>query len=137
LDERHTPVKERFADHASAWQYLTKDSSKPQLQALISDALDGDTDDGRDDSGEKVRFDAQHDSAAAADWDRLTPRQQEVLSLLAEGLDVAECAKLLKTSPKTIENHKFAAMRKLKIHRHVKLVLWAIRHRRASASIRD
>ncbi len=55
----------------------------------------------------------------------LTPREKEVLKLLAEGSRVKEVANSLKLSVKTIEAHKFNLMRKLDIHNKAQLVQYA------------
>jgi len=55
----------------------------------------------------------------------LTPREKEVLKLLAEGFRVKEVANNLKLSVKTIEAHKFNLMRKLDIHNKAQLVQYA------------
>jgi DNA-binding NarL/FixJ family response regulator len=55
----------------------------------------------------------------------LTPREREILKLLAEGNAVKECAAVLSVSPKTVEAHKFNLMRKLDIHNKAQLVHYA------------
>ncbi len=55
----------------------------------------------------------------------LTPREKEVLKLLAEGSRVKEVANHLSLSVKTIEAHKFNLMRKLDIHNKAQLVQYA------------
>jgi two-component system response regulator NreC len=55
----------------------------------------------------------------------LTPREREILKLLAEGNAVKECAAILSLSPKTIEAHKFNLMRKLDLHNKAQLVHYA------------
>ena len=59
----------------------------------------------------------------------LTPREQEVMKLLAEGNTVRKIAGMLGLSLKTIEAHKFNLMRKLDIHNKAELVHCAIRRR--------
>jgi DNA-binding NarL/FixJ family response regulator len=56
----------------------------------------------------------------------LTPREKEVLKMLAEGNSVKEVACQLNLSVKTIEAHKFNLMRKLDIHNKAQLVQYAI-----------
>lgn len=56
----------------------------------------------------------------------LTPREKEVLKMLAEGNSVKEVAVQLNLSVKTIEAHKFNLMRKLDIHNKAQLVQYAI-----------
>lgn len=59
----------------------------------------------------------------------LTPREREILKLLAEGLSVKEIAARLDLSVKTIEAHKFNLMRKLDIHNKAQLVQYAIKRK--------
>ena len=56
----------------------------------------------------------------------LTPREKEVLKMLAEGKSVKEIAGDLNLSVKTVEAHKFNLMRKLDIHNKAQLVQYAI-----------
>jgi DNA-binding NarL/FixJ family response regulator len=56
----------------------------------------------------------------------LTPREHEVVKLLAEGNSVRKVADLLGVSSKTVEAHKFNLMRKLDIHNKAQLVTYAI-----------
>jgi DNA-binding NarL/FixJ family response regulator len=56
----------------------------------------------------------------------LTPRELEVLKLLAEGKTVRGAATILGLSGKTVDAHKFNLMRKLGIHNKAELVMWAI-----------
>jgi two-component system response regulator NreC len=57
---------------------------------------------------------------------KLTPREAEVIKMLAEGNSVKEIASLLSLSVKTVEAHKFNLMRKLDIHNKAQLVTYAI-----------
>ena len=59
--------------------------------------------------------------------DGLTDREQEVLSLLAEGATNDEIAKSLVISPKTVERHRENIMHKLNLHSRAELVRYAIR----------
>jgi two-component system, NarL family, response regulator NreC len=59
----------------------------------------------------------------------LTPREREVMKLLAEGYSVRQTAARLGVSIKTVEAHKFNLMRKLDIHNKAQLVTTAIRKR--------
>ncbi|HYO79887.1 MAG TPA: response regulator transcription factor [Bryobacteraceae bacterium] len=59
----------------------------------------------------------------------LTPREREVMKLLAEGNSVKEIAGDLGLSVKTVEAHKFNLMRKLDIHNKAQLVQYAIQKR--------
>ena len=57
----------------------------------------------------------------------LTPREQEVMRLLAEGLSVKKIAEKLFISPKTVENHRANIMNKLDIHSTIELIRYAAR----------
>jgi DNA-binding NarL/FixJ family response regulator len=59
--------------------------------------------------------------------DALTPRQREVLRLLAEGRRVKEIAATLGLSVRTVETHKYEIMHLLEIDSTVDLVKFAIR----------
>jgi DNA-binding NarL/FixJ family response regulator len=60
---------------------------------------------------------------------RLTPREREIVKLLAEGKTVRAAAADLGLSSKTVDAHKFNLMKKLGIHKKAELVMWAIRER--------
>ncbi len=64
---------------------------------------------------------------ADAGYGSLTPREQEVMRLLAEGLSVKKIAEKLFISPKTVENHRANIMNKLDIHSTVELIRYAAR----------
>jgi DNA-binding NarL/FixJ family response regulator len=57
----------------------------------------------------------------------LTPKQREVLQLLAEGMSNKEVAKVLQISAKTAEAHRAQIMQKLQIHTVAGLTKYAIR----------
>jgi len=65
--------------------------------------------------------------------ERLSPRQLEVLWLLAQGYSTREIARRLKLSVKTIETHRAEAMKRLDIHEIAGLVRYAVRVRLISA----
>jgi DNA-binding NarL/FixJ family response regulator len=60
---------------------------------------------------------------------RLTPRQRDVLKLLAEGKTSGEAAAALGMSVKTAETHRSALMRRLNCHSISDLVRYAIRNK--------
>src|SRR6266496_2438103 len=60
--------------------------------------------------------------------DRLTPREREVVQLLAEGKTTKEVAAVLGMSVKTAETHRSNIMRKLNFHSVSQLVLYAVRN---------
>jgi DNA-binding NarL/FixJ family response regulator len=58
----------------------------------------------------------------------LTPREREIVQLLAEGKSTKEVASVLNLSVKTAETHRSNIMRKLKLHSVGELVLYAVRN---------
>jgi two-component system response regulator NreC len=62
-----------------------------------------------------------------ATLDGLTPREHEVLTLLADGASNYEIADQLSISPKTVSRHRENIMRKLNLHSRAELVKYAIR----------
>jgi len=59
---------------------------------------------------------------------RLTPREREVVQLLAEGKSSKEVAVALNLSVKTVETHRTNIMRKLDLHSIADVTLYAVRH---------
>lgn len=59
----------------------------------------------------------------------LTPRETEILQLVAEGMTNQEIADLLFISPATVDTHRKNIMTKLDIHSVAGLVKYAIRHK--------
>ncbi len=57
----------------------------------------------------------------------LTPREQEIMRLVAEGLSSRAIAEKLFISPKTVENHRTNIMNKLDVHSVLELVRYAAR----------
>jgi DNA-binding NarL/FixJ family response regulator len=57
----------------------------------------------------------------------LTPREQQVLQLVAEGKSTKEAARILEISVKTAESHRTRIMAKLDVHDTASLVRYAIR----------
>ncbi len=57
----------------------------------------------------------------------MTPRQREVLQLLAEGRSMKEAAKILNVTPRTVAFHKYRMMEQLNLKNHADLIQLAIR----------
>lgn len=69
----------------------------------------------------------RHSPLPASSLSVLTPREREVLQLIAEGKPVKEIAAVLYLSHKTVEKHREQIMRKLKVHSVAELTKYAIR----------
>ena len=70
-----------------------------------------------------IRLAAEEEGPA----DPLTPREREVLQLLAEGDSTKEMAARLNVSVKTVETHRRQVMEKLDLHSVAELTKYAIR----------
>jgi DNA-binding NarL/FixJ family response regulator len=68
---------------------------------------------------------------------KLTGRQVEVLTLVAEGHRTREIAKRLKLSVKTVESHRGEIMKRLQMHDVVSLVRYAMRVGLVTAAIQE
>ncbi len=59
---------------------------------------------------------------------KLSPRQREILQLLAEGKTAKEIASILNISTRTVEFHKYKMMEQLEIKTSAELVHYAMKH---------
>lgn len=62
-------------------------------------------------------------------YDLLTPREREILQLIAEGKSNKDIANLLDLSVYTVESHRANLMEKLNLHGLPELILYAVRRR--------
>ena len=113
---------------AGAAGYLLKDAGPVELELAINAATHNKTylspaiskhvaEYVRQESGETV----------SSPLERLTPRQREILQLIAEGRTTPEIAQLLEVSVKTVDTHRTQLMDRLDIHDIAGLVRYAIR----------
>jgi DNA-binding NarL/FixJ family response regulator len=58
----------------------------------------------------------------------LTPRQVEVLQLLAEGRSMKEVARVLDLTPRTVAFHKYRMMEQIGVKSTAELVQYAVKH---------
>lgn len=72
-----------------------------------------------------LKFPGKEAKITDAYYGSLTPREQEIMRLLAEGLSAKEIAEKLFISPKTVENHRANIMNKLGLHSTMELVRYA------------
>jgi DNA-binding NarL/FixJ family response regulator len=70
----------------------------------------------------------QHPAKTGAPADRLTPREREIVQLIAEGRTSKDIALLLGLSVKTVDAHRANIMRKLDLHSVSEVVLYAVRN---------
>ena len=107
--------------------YLLKDAAPMELDLALKAVLRGDTylspavsKGVLSDYIERLRGDAET-------GELLTPRQREVLQLIAEGQSTKEIARRLELSVKTVDTHRSQLMQQLNIHEVAGLVRYAIR----------
>jgi len=117
------------AFQAGALGYLVKESAAEMLLEGIDHVLKGDyfmdTSVSHQVVKKLVGLPAKEAVATGTSYDALTPREQEVTVLLAEGLSTNQVADKLFISSKTVENHRSNIMRKLGLHSTIELVRYA------------
>lgn len=115
----------RQALHNGAVAYLLKDAAPQELEQALQAVLRGDT---YLSPAIAKRFSATRTALQASPLTaQLTPRQVEVLRLVAQGLSSKEIARNLDVSVKTVDTHRTSLMRQLDIHEVTGLVRYAIR----------
>ncbi len=67
----------------------------------------------------------------------LTPREAEVLALIATGMTNAEIAKQLFISPHTVKNHVTNIYKKLEVDDRTQMALWAIAYHMVDDNLSD
>ena len=72
-----------------------------------------------------MKFPLSETKITDAAYGTLTPREQEVMRFLADGLSTKEVAEKLFISPKTVENHRANIMKKLDLHSSLELFRFA------------
>jgi len=73
-------------------------------------------------------FTGRSSTAPEGEFQQLTPKEREVVQLLAEGKSSKEAADVLNVSTKTLETHRSNIMRKLGCHSVTDVVRYAIRN---------
>jgi DNA-binding NarL/FixJ family response regulator len=118
----------RRALQAGASGYVLKHSASIELIAAIRAALEGRTYITPRIAGDVLDAMRQGPERSDDPAASLTPRQREVLQLLAEGRSAKEIASTLSISARTVEFHKYQMMETLKIHTNAELIHFAIKH---------
>jgi DNA-binding NarL/FixJ family response regulator len=118
----------RRALEAGASGYVLKHSAPAELIAAIRAALDGKTYVTPALAGDVLRVMNREPEEAGDPVASLTPRQREILQLLAEGCSAKEIGATLGVSARTVEFHKYQMMEKLDRHTNAELVHFALKH---------
>ncbi len=114
----------RRALEAGAFGFVLKHSAPAELVLAVRAALQGRTFITPDLAAEIVRTAQQK---ATDPLDTLTPRQREILQLLAEGKSAKEIATTLDLSTRTVEFHKYGLMDTLGLENSAELIRFAIK----------
>jgi DNA-binding NarL/FixJ family response regulator len=118
----------RRALEAGASGFVLRHSASVELIAAIRAALDGKTYLTPQLAGEVLEAMKQGPALDVDPVASLTPRQREVLQLLAEGRSAKQIAASLAISARTVEFHKYQMMETLGLHTSAELIHFAIKH---------
>lgn len=112
---------------AGAGGYILKDSAPRELELAIESVARGKLFLSPAISRQVIEVFLGQMGGQADPLDQLTPRQREILQLIAEGHSSKQIAHRLDASVKTIESHRASLMERLDIHDIAGLVRYAIR----------
>lgn len=112
---------------AGALGYLLKDAATTELELAIQAVARGDTYLSPAISRRVIEDYLGRTSGEKGPMEQLTPRQREILQLIAEGKSTKEIAFILNVSVKTVETHRTQLMDRLNIHDVPGLVRHAMR----------
>ena len=115
----------RQALRSGAAGYLLKNASVEELQTAVKVVAGGNT--YLSPPLSKDLIDYMHPLSEGTLFERLTPRQQQILLLIAEGRSTKEIALSLNISVKTVESHRKQLTDRLDIHDIAGLIRYAIR----------
>ncbi len=113
---------------AGACGFVLKHSAPQELITAIWEAMRGHTYVTPMIAGELISsYKTREPCAAAGSTAVLSPRQREILQLLAEGKSPKEIGAILNISTRTVEFHKYRMMEQLKIKSSAELVQFAVK----------
>jgi DNA-binding NarL/FixJ family response regulator len=118
-------VREALRNGAAG--YLLKDSAPVELELAIMAVQGGSTYLSPAISNCVNNFRNATDESGTGNAEHLTPRQTEVLCMVAQGMSSKDIARQLNVSVKTVDSHRTGLMRQLDIHEVTGLVRYAIR----------
>lgn len=118
----------RRALEAGARGYVLKHSAPAELITAVHAVLAGRSYVTPILAGKVLQVEQPGPESAKDPAEQLTPRQREVLQLLAAGRSAKEIGNLLSISPRTVEFHKYQLMETLQLKHSAELVHFAIKH---------
>jgi DNA-binding NarL/FixJ family response regulator len=128
LTMHQEPAYARRALEAGASGFVLKHSAPAELVMAIQAALKGQTFITPALAGEVLRQARQEPRDAQQLAEHLTPRQREILELLAQGRSAKEIAADLAISARTVEFHKYQMMQTHGLRTNAELIHFAIKH---------
>jgi DNA-binding NarL/FixJ family response regulator len=114
---------------AGARGYVTKTISGDELTDAVHRTADGDAVFSPRLAGFVLDAFRSGEAVADPELDQLTAREREVLQLIARGYRYKEIASRLYLSPRTVESHVSAVLRKLQLSSRHELTRWAAERR--------
>jgi DNA-binding NarL/FixJ family response regulator len=127
MNEDSDLVAEAFRAGASG--YLLKHSAAKELLQAIQEVLKGASYLSPRITSGAVSALLRGGNTESAKARELTPRQREVIQLLAEGRSMKEIAAVLTISLRTVAAHKYRVMEMLAITTNAELYHYAVKHR--------
>lgn len=114
---------------AGAVGYLLKNVTPDEIRATVARVVAGEAMLSGEIAGRVLReFEREREEARyRADLDALTPREEEILKLLATGESNREIAQRLFISEQTVKNHVASIFRKLHVNDRTKAALLAVK----------
>src|SRR5512137_698603 len=116
------------AFEAGASGFVLKHSAPSELITAIQEAMKGRTYVTPLIAGDLIRTYQGGGSPEKELFKKISPRQKEILQLLAEGKSGKEIAAILNISARTVEFHKYRMMEQLNIKTSAELVQYALKH---------
>ena len=117
------------AFEAGASGFVLKHSASAELIRAIHEAIKGRTYVTPLIAGDLIRTYQKGGSPEKNSFKKISPRQREILQLLAEGKTAKEIASTLNISTRTVEFHKYKMMEQLHSKTSAELVQYAMKHR--------
>jgi DNA-binding NarL/FixJ family response regulator len=108
--------------------FVLKHSAPSELITAIHEAMKGKTYVTPLIAGDLIRTYQEGSSPQKDLFKKVSPRQREILQLLAEGKSGKEIASILDISTRTVEHHKYRMMEQLNIKTSAELVQYAVKH---------
>jgi DNA-binding NarL/FixJ family response regulator len=116
------------AFEAGASGFVLKHSASSELIRAIREAMKGRTYVTPLIAGDLIRTYQEGSSPETKLFKKMSPRQREIIQLLAEGKSAKEIASILDISTRTVEFHKYKIMEQLNIKTNAELIRYAIKH---------